>query len=98
MSSQGSLEYVIRYTPENYAVQPVPTFIAGQQVTYYAIISKSTGNTVAFAFDENMARTVCLSLELIRAQVYGERSKVTQLMKLIDKLSSNTGGFERSKS
>jgi hypothetical protein len=92
MSGQGAatLAYTVTYVPESYYVEEVQALTVAHGPVYWTINSKETGRQVAFAFDENMAKTICLSLELIRAQVHGDTKKATQILKLIDKLAQPT--------
>ncbi len=83
--------YQISYTPERFYVAPTEAVkdAAGNVIAprYFAICSNQTRQPVAFAFDENFARTVCLALELVRCQLYGDKKKTTALLKLIEKLA-----------
>lgn len=92
MSEAGKLiGYTVTYVPESYYVQEVSALTMGANgPIYYVIISKETGAQVAFAFDDNIAKTICLSLELIRAQVNGDTKKATQILKLVDRLAQPT--------
>lgn len=86
--STHELSYTVTYTPDAYYVEEIPPQINTPH--YWTINSKATGKQVAFAFDENIAKTLCLALELIKAQVSGDSKKATQILRLIDRLSEPT--------
>lgn len=88
MSAAGVVTYNIQYQPDKYTVREHRS----SEVTpgtphYWSIVSEATGREVAFAFDEPTAKTICLAMELVRSQVYGDTKRATQLLRLIDKLS-----------
>ncbi len=80
---EAFLEYTIKYRPGKYYVAPSES---SQGIPYYAVCSE-TGRPAAICPDANDARTICLALELIHAQVYGNRERVRDLMKLVDALA-----------
>lgn len=86
--STHELTYTVTYVPESYRVDDREPVLSAPR--YFAIVSQETGRDVAFAFDENIAKTICLSLELIRAQVHGDSKKAKQILTLIDKLAQPT--------
>lgn len=86
--STHELTYTVTYVPESYYVAEREPILSAPR--YWAIVCHETGRDVAFAFDDNIAKTICLSLELIRAQVNGDTKKATGILKLIDKLAEPT--------
>lgn len=79
----STIEYTIKFVPENYYVQSMGG-TEGVPI-YFVVIGAISRRPVAFAYDENTAKTICLALELVRSQVYGETAKARSILNLIDK-------------
>jgi hypothetical protein len=75
--------YQITYTPGKYYVAPA---VSSQGVKYWNVINEATRQPVAYAFTENESQSICLALDLLNAMVSGDRTRVRELGKLIDKL------------
>lgn len=89
MSAPGAeLTYTVTYAPDSYYVEEIAQTLTTPR--YWTIDSKATGKQLAFAFDENTAKTLCLALELIKAQVCGDTKRAKQILTLIDRLAQPT--------
>lgn len=83
-----AISYKIHFQPGRYFVQPAQT----GAIPYFHIVDDETRQPVAVAFSENMALTLCLSLDLISAMIKGDRQRGRELTKLIDDLKNKQDG------
>lgn len=79
------LAYRITYTPGKYFVIPA---VSSQGVKYFNIVNEQTRQPVGYAYAENDAQSICLALDMLNAMVAGDRTRVRELGKLIDKLKN----------
>jgi hypothetical protein len=59
---------------------------SSQKVPFFYIVDDETRQPVAYAFNENMAKIICLALELVNARVTDDRAHERELGREIDKL------------
>lgn len=75
------IKYKITYQPARYIVSPGTS---SQGFKHFLVIDAETRQPVAWAFDENMAQTICLSLDMLGAMATGDRARVRDLGKMLD--------------
>lgn len=97
-----ALQYTITFYPGRYYVCPMgqddrpigPVQGKGQQqpIRYWAVVDETTRLSVAFAFDENSAKVICLALDFMNAQMQGDSAKVASIQGAIDKIAGRGAG------
>ena len=79
------LAYTITYQPGKYFVVPATS---SQGIKYFNIVNEATRQPIGYTYTENDASSICLALDLLNAMVAGDRTRVRELGKLIDKLKN----------
>jgi hypothetical protein len=78
------ISYAVTFHPGVYKVSRNPV-----NPHAWVIGREDTGRTVGFAFEENDAKHICLGLNVVHAQVTGNREYELELMRELEKLKGH---------
>lgn len=82
LNADFSLVYNVRYTPKKYRV--VPQFNGTHH--FWGVCDTDSGAIALFAFEENIARTAALALEIVNAHVNGDMKEATELLRALERM------------
>jgi len=78
------ISYAVTFSPGTYKIWKNPV-----NPHAFMIGNEDTGHTVGFAFEENDAKHICLALNVVHAQITGNRKYELELMRELEKLKGH---------